>query len=61
MPTDYVEDNEEVTGQKREDAFPAKVEAKVVVAPEKVEPKKTVAKVKVAPAKVAEVKAVKAK
>ena len=57
MPTDYVEDYEEVTGKKREDAFPAQVEAKVVTAPAKAEPKKTAARTKtpkVAPAPVAE-------
>lgn len=45
MPTDYVEDFEEVTGKKREDAFT--VETKVVSAPEtpEVEPT-TVAEVK---------------
>ncbi len=47
MPTDYVSDYEEVTGKKREDAFPAEVETKVVVAPVEVE---------VVPATVAEVK-----
>ena len=46
MPTDYVEDYEEVTGKKREDAFPAQVEAKVVTAPAKAEPKKTAARTK---------------
>ena len=61
MPTDYVEDYEEVTGKKREDAFPAQVEAKVVTAPRwhmlpsatltvsmaaKAEPKKTAARTK---------------
>jgi len=49
MPTDYVEDYEEVTGLKRGEQV---VETKVVVAPEKAE---------VAPAKVAEVKKVAAK
>ena len=47
MPTDYCEDYEEVTGKKREDAFPAEVETKVVTAPETPE---------VAPTTVAEVK-----
>ena len=45
MPTDYVEDYEELTGKKREDAFV--VETKVIGAPEtpEVEPV-TVAEVK---------------
>ena len=45
MPTDYVEDYEELTGKKREDAFT--VETKVIGAPEtpEVEPV-TVAEVK---------------
>ena len=45
MPTDYVEDYEELTGKKREDAFT--VETKVIAAPEtpEVEPV-TVAEVK---------------
>ena len=51
MPTDYVEDYEEVTGQKREDAFPDKVEAKVITAPVTPEPKKTVARTKAVKAK----------
>jgi hypothetical protein len=51
MPTHYVEDYEEVTGKKREDAFPAKVEAKVVTAPAKAEPKTTPARTKAAKAK----------
>ena len=57
MPTDYVEDYEEVTGKKREDAFPAEVVAKVVTAPAKAEPKKTAARTKTpkaAPAPIAE-------
>lgn len=48
MPTDYVEDYEEVTGKKREDAFSDKVEAKVVAAPAKAEPKKAAAQTKAA-------------
>jgi len=47
MPTDYVEDYEEVTGLKREDAPAGVIETKVVVAPKSA---------KVAPATVAETK-----
>ena len=51
MPTYYVEDYEEVTGQKREDAFSDKVVAKVVTAPVKAEPKTTPARAKAPKAK----------
>ena len=52
MPTDYVEDYEEVTG-KKPDGSPLETEvvAKVVTAPEKAEPKKTTAQVKAVKAK----------
>ena len=64
MPTYYVEDYEEVTRQKREDAFPAKATAKAAAAPVKTE---VVAKVVTAPPKpavkktAAQTKAIKAK
>jgi hypothetical protein len=45
MPTHYVSDFEEVTGQKPDDAT-TEVEAKVVTAPAKDEPKKTTAQTK---------------
>jgi len=50
MATHYVEDYEEVTGKKREDA-PAEFETKVVTAPVKAEPKTTAAQTKAAKAK----------